>query len=109
MNLGQVSQNTKDALRKANEVYDAALTLLTDVNGLSTPDIDIAQLKRKAMEANENVSSLLRNTFEHTLHSFSIFQANQLIERVNEVSNSNGEIFANFEDEHNLAVTLLER
>lgn len=88
-NLGQISQYTKEALRKANEVYDSALTLLTDVNGLSTPDIDIVDLKKKAVEAND--------------------KANQLVERVNEVSNSNGELFSDFETEQSLAYTLLDR
>lgn len=50
-----MAQTTKEALRKANEVYDTALTLLTDVNGLTAPDIDIVKLKREALEANDQV------------------------------------------------------
>ncbi|KAH8380868.1 hypothetical protein KR093_010077, partial [Drosophila rubida] len=43
--LGTVAQTSKEALRKANEVYDAALTLLNDVNRQTQPDIDITKLK----------------------------------------------------------------
>lgn len=57
--LTNVAQTTKEALRKANEVYDAALTLLTDVNGLTAPEIDIKKLKKEALEANEEVDKLI--------------------------------------------------
>ncbi|XP_039963355.1 laminin subunit gamma-1 [Bactrocera neohumeralis] len=87
--LNNVAQTTKEALRKANEVYDAALTLLTDVNGLTAPEIDIKQLKKEALEANE--------------------EADRLLERVNDISNSNGKIFADFDDEYQLADVLILR
>ncbi|TDG52532.1 hypothetical protein AWZ03_000765 [Drosophila navojoa] len=87
--LGAVTQTSKEALRKANEVYDAALTLLNDVNGQTQPNIDIDQLKRDAVAANENAENLL--------------------EQINEMSNDNGEVFSNFEVERDFSQVLLER
>ncbi|XP_013114833.1 laminin subunit gamma-1 [Stomoxys calcitrans] len=87
--LATTAQITKEALRKANEVYDAALTLLTDVNGLTAPNIDIKKLKEEALEANN--------------------QANELLAKVNDVSNSNDELFGNLEDQLLLSKVMLER
>lgn len=56
LSLGTAAQTTKEALAKANEVYDAALTLLADVNGLTVPEINIKKLKKDAMAANEQVT-----------------------------------------------------
>lgn len=87
--LGTTAQTTKEALRKANEVYDAALTLLTSVNGLSAPEINIKKLKEEALEANK--------------------QADELLQQVNDISNSNGELFGDFGQEIDLANLMLER
>ncbi|XP_017028327.1 laminin subunit gamma-1 [Drosophila kikkawai] len=87
--VGIVAQTSKEALRKANEVYDNALTLLNDVNRQTQPDIDINQLKKEAAQANE--------------------RADELLKQINELSNNNGEIFADFETERELTETLLKR
>ncbi|XP_016934621.2 laminin subunit gamma-1 [Drosophila suzukii] len=87
--LGTVIQTSKEALRKANEVYDTALTLLNDVNRQTQPEIDISQLKKDAVAANE--------------------RADELLQQINDLSNSNGELFADFETEQELTETLLKR
>ncbi|EDX09878.1 LanB2 [Drosophila simulans] len=87
--LGTVVQTSKEALRKANEVYDTALTLLNDVNRQTQPEIDISQLKKDAVAANE--------------------RADELLKQITELSNSNGELFADFETEQELTEALLKR
>ncbi|KAH8314204.1 hypothetical protein KR067_000164, partial [Drosophila pandora] len=87
--LRTVVQIAKEALEKANQVYDTALTLLNDVNRQTQPEIDINELKKDAVAANE--------------------RADELLKRINDLSNSNGEIFADFHEERELAETLLER
>lgn len=49
------SKITNDALKRANEVYDDALTLFASVNALTAPDIKIDKLKKEAALANEEV------------------------------------------------------
>lgn len=87
--LRTVVQIAKEALEKANQVYETALTLLNDVNRQTQPEIDINELKKDAVAANE--------------------RADDLLKRINELSNSNGEIFADFHEERELAEALLER
>ncbi|XP_030385859.1 laminin subunit gamma-1-like [Scaptodrosophila lebanonensis] len=87
--LSTVKDSSHEALRRANEVYDSALTLLRDVNKTSQPDIDISQLKKDAQAANE--------------------RADELLNQINDLSNSNGKVLADFEAERELADTLLKR
>ncbi|ALC43661.1 LanB2 [Drosophila busckii] len=87
--LGSVLQTSKEALRKATEVYDTALTLLSDVNRLTQPDIDINELKKQAVDANNRADALLK--------------------QLNDLADNNNEIFTDFEHERELAVVLLER
>ncbi|XP_062127738.1 laminin subunit gamma-1-like [Drosophila sulfurigaster albostrigata] len=87
--LGAVAQTSKEALRKANEVYDAALTLLNDVNRQTQPDIDIAKLKQEAVAANE--------------------RADLLLKQINDLSDANGNIFDEFATESKLAQVVLQR
>lgn len=87
--LGTVAQNSKEALRKANEVYDTALTLLNDVNRQTQPEIDINQLKKEAVAANE--------------------RADELLKKISELSDNNGELFSDFDAESQLANVLLNR
>lgn len=46
---------TAEALKRANDVYDEALTLFANVNSLTVPDIDIDKLKKDAAAANDKV------------------------------------------------------
>lgn len=87
--LGTIAQATKEALKKSNDVYDAALTILSDVNGLTVPDIDIKKLKEEALTGNEH--------------------AEELLERVNAISNNNKELFTDFNNEINLSDVILQR
>lgn len=87
--LGTVVQTSKEALRKANEVYDTALTLLNDVNRQTQPDIDITKLKMEAVAANE--------------------RADELLKQINELADNNVNVFSDFATESDLAKVLLER
>ena len=47
---------TAEALKRANEVYDEALTLFANVNALTAPEINLEKLKKDAAQAIEEVS-----------------------------------------------------
>lgn len=52
---------TSEALAKANNVYDEALTLIASVNALATPDPNIEKLRKDAANAMQNVSNYHSN------------------------------------------------
>lgn len=56
INLDRTKKFSNEAFEKANEVYDASLSLYSNVSSLVTPDIDINQLNMDASNANKNVS-----------------------------------------------------
>lgn len=47
---------SKDALQQANQVYDEALTLIANINALSTPEINLEKLRTDAINAIKEVS-----------------------------------------------------
>lgn len=49
---------TTDALERANRVYDEALTLIANVNGLAAPQIDLDRLKQDALSAIDEAQRL---------------------------------------------------
>lgn len=53
--LESTSKMTAEALKRANDVYDEALTLFANVNSLTVPDINIDKLKKDAAAANDEV------------------------------------------------------
>lgn len=55
MKLEETSKLTASALKRANEVYDEALTLFASVNSLTAPEINIEELKKSAASANKEV------------------------------------------------------
>lgn len=57
-NLETTARATKATLAEANDVYNAALTLLTGVNTIAEPQVNIEKLKRDAVVAGEHVSTL---------------------------------------------------
>lgn len=61
--LEETSKLTESALKRANEVYDEALTLFANVNSLTAPEINIEELKKSAAAANKEVSSQLSCSF----------------------------------------------
>lgn len=54
--LEETSKLTASALKRANEVYDEALTLYANVDSLVAPEINIEELKKSAGSANKEVS-----------------------------------------------------
>lgn len=50
------SKLTSEALEKANEVYDDALTFFASVNALQKPEINIEKLRQDATQASKEVS-----------------------------------------------------
>lgn len=56
INLETTSAATKEALTEASDVYNKALTLLTNVNTLVAPTINIEKLKNDAIVAGKQVS-----------------------------------------------------
>lgn len=65
--LEETSKLTADALKRANEVYDEALTLFANVNSLTAPEISIEELKKSAASANKEVS------YHFSIRSVSLF------------------------------------
>lgn len=65
--LEETSKLTANALNRANEVYDEALTLFANVNSLTAPEINIDELKKSAASANKEVScySFLNAQFQY--------------------------------------------
>lgn len=55
-NLETTSLATKEALEEASDVYNKALTLLTNVNTLVAPTINIEKLRNDAIVAGKHVS-----------------------------------------------------
>lgn len=53
--LNTTAKLTADALKRATDVYNEALTLFANVNSMTTPDIHIDKLKQDAAAANEKV------------------------------------------------------
>lgn len=56
--LNTVSKLTEQALTKANEVYDDALSLFVAVNNLSPPSIDIDQIKKESNRYNKEADKI---------------------------------------------------
>lgn len=56
--LSTVSKLTEQALTKANEVYDEALSLFAAANSLSPPSIDIDHIKKVSNEYNKEVDKI---------------------------------------------------
>lgn len=54
-NLAVTKQMAKNALKSANESYDAALSLFTEVDALQTPNFDVTQLKKDSANALDQV------------------------------------------------------
>lgn len=59
---------SSDALQQANQVYDEALTLIANINGLSVPEINLEKLRTDAVNAIKEVMSL-SGGFSHFMHS----------------------------------------
>lgn len=55
INLDTTSTATKEALDAASDVYNKALTLLTNVNTLVAPNINIEKLRNDAIVAGKQV------------------------------------------------------
>lgn len=53
--LETTAKLTTDALKRADEVYNEALTLFASVNSLAAPQINVEKLKKDAAQANEQV------------------------------------------------------
>lgn len=53
--LETTAKLTADALKRANDVYNEALTLFASVNSLTAPQINVEKLKKDAAQANEQV------------------------------------------------------
>lgn len=53
--LETTAKLTADALKRADEVYNEALTLFASVNSLAAPQINVEKLKKDAAQANEQV------------------------------------------------------
>lgn len=58
-NLEMTARSTKDALAEADNVYNEALTLLTSVNTITTPEINLEKLKRDALVAGTHVNAFV--------------------------------------------------
>lgn len=56
--LNTVSKLTEQALTKANEVYDDALSLFVAVNNLSPPSIDIDHIKKESNKYNKEADKI---------------------------------------------------
>lgn len=54
-NLETTARATKEALAEASDVYNKALTLLTSVNTMAPPQVNLEKLKRDAALASEHV------------------------------------------------------
>lgn len=52
-------RHTDDALEKANEVYDQALTLFASVNALTIPDVDTSTIKADAKRLTDDSERIL--------------------------------------------------
>lgn len=59
-----VKRITDDALEKANEVYDEALTLFANVNALTIPDVDTKTIKSDAKRLIEESERILKDLDE---------------------------------------------
>lgn len=63
--LNNVVKLTEDALERANQIYDEALTLIANVNSLNAPDIDLDKLRKDALNAIEEVITIkLENVYQ---------------------------------------------
>lgn len=54
-NLETTSKATAEALKEASDVYNKALTLLTSVNTLVAPNVNVDRLRHDAVVASEHV------------------------------------------------------
>lgn len=85
-----VKRITDDALEKATEVYDEALTLFANINSLAIPEVDVATIKADADRLIEDSERILRDLDEIVIsHKGLLEEANlnidfakTLIERV---------------------------
>lgn len=59
--LNTVSKLTEQALTKANEVYDDALSLFVTVNSLTPPNIDIDNIKKESNTYNKEADKINEN------------------------------------------------
>lgn len=60
--LGSVKEWISDVFERAKKAKDAALTLVTEINNLVVPEIDIPKLKKKAEEVKESALKLMNET-----------------------------------------------
>lgn len=70
--MEETSKLTASALKRANDVYDEALTLFANVNSLTTPEINIEELKKSAAAANKEVSSITKRLLSRHVNFFVI-------------------------------------
>lgn len=73
--MEETSRLTANALKRATEVYDEALTLFANVNSLTAPEINIEELKKSAASANKEVSesySSARSAYLFTINSIQL-------------------------------------
>lgn len=106
LKLASTAKQTKEALEKATAMQDAALTLLADVEELVTPQVDVAQLKKDATEANQKVLSY--KWHKNLLTPFPS-QAKKLKTDADELGAKHDELLADFDEELTLAEVLIER
>lgn len=58
--LETATKLTADALKRANEVYDEALTLFANVSALAAPEINLERLKQESAKAIDEVRIFLK-------------------------------------------------
>lgn len=80
---------TNDALQRANEVYDEALTLFANVNAVSTPEINLEKLKKDAADA--------------------LSEAERLQSQVNDLTKSHESLLLDYDVNAELARILIHR
>jgi laminin, gamma 1 len=81
--LTGISLQTENALEKANEIYDEALSLFANVNSLSVPTVDIEKIKRRSKKLND--------------------EGQKILNELDEIKNANQKMVTEFDDNTELA------
>lgn len=87
--LDAVKKLTTESLEKANSVYDESLTIYTNINALSIPEVDLQPMKEDAAKLSK--------------------ASDEISEELDDVLTSNNDLLTNLEENLSLSDVLIKR